>query len=145
MGIKKVLVPISGSKTDEEAVNLACAIAKRNKATIYAIYVIEVKRTLPLDAEIASESVKGEGVLARIELVAEEQDYEVETELLQAREAGQAIVDEAVERKVDLIIMGVDYKRRFGEFTLGATAPYVLRNAPCKVWLCREAPGSPKA
>lgn len=143
MGTKKILVPVSGGKIDEEAVNLACGIAKKNKATVYAIYVIEVKRTLPLDADITFESRKGEDVLGWVERLAEEQDYQVETELLQAREAGQAIVDEAVERDVDLIIMGINYKRRFGEFTLGQTVPYVLKNARCKVVLCREAPSMP--
>ena len=66
---------------------------------------------------------------------AEEEDYEVETELLQAREAGPTIIDEAVERGVDLILMGVRYKRSFGQFSLGNVVPYVLKNTPCRVIL----------
>jgi nucleotide-binding universal stress UspA family protein len=54
---------------------------------------------------------------------------------------GTAIVDEALEREVDLIVMGIGYKRKFGEFDMGHTAPYVLKNAPCRVWLARAAPG----
>jgi Universal stress protein family len=50
-------------------------------------------------------------------------------------------VDEALEREVDLIVMGIGYKRKFGEFDMGHTAPYVLKNAPCRVWLARAAPG----
>jgi len=72
--------------------------------------------------------------------VAEEQDYEIETDVLQAREAGPAIVDEAVERDIDLILMGVTYKRRFGQFSLGSVVPYVLKNAPCRVILYHELP-----
>jgi nucleotide-binding universal stress UspA family protein len=101
--------------------------------------VIEVKRSLPLDADIESETEKGEKILDHAERIAAEADYEVETELLQAREVGPAIVDEAVERGVDLIIMGVNYKKRFGEWNLGSTVPYVLKNAPCRVLLWREA------
>jgi hypothetical protein len=37
--------------------------------------------------------------------------------------------------------MGIGYKRKFGEFDLGHTAPYVLKNAPCRVWVARAAPG----
>jgi len=70
-----------------------------------------------------------------IEMVAEEEDYEVEAEALQAREVGPAIIDEAVERGINLILMGVNYKRRFGQFSLGNVAPYVLKNAPCPVLL----------
>jgi nucleotide-binding universal stress UspA family protein len=40
---------------------------------------------------------------------------------------------------VDLILLGVTYKRRFGEFDLGRTAPFVLKHAPCRVWVCRQA------
>jgi nucleotide-binding universal stress UspA family protein len=59
--------------------------------------------------------------------------------VLQAREVGPAIVDEAVERDVNLILIGMDYKKRFGEFSLGRVVPYVLKEAPCRVLLYREA------
>ena len=132
----KILVPVVGTEADEEAIRLACKLAKKNKGKIYAVYVITIKRNLPLDAEI--EIRAGEGILDRIERVAEEQDYEVETDLLQARDAGPAIVDETVERGVDLILMGVKYKRRFGQFYLGNVVPYVLKNAPCRVILYHQ-------
>lgn len=134
----KILVPVSGSEADDEAIRLACRLAKKNKGKIHAVYVITVKRTLPLDAEIESEIRKAEGILDHMERVAEEEDYEVETDLLQAREAGLTIVEEAVEQKVALILMGVKYKRRFGQFSLGNTVPYVLKNAPCRVILCHQ-------
>ena len=134
----KILVPVIGTKADEEAMKLACRLAKRNKAKIWAVYVIAIKRSLPLDAEIESETRKGEDILDHIETVAEEQDCEVETDLLQAREAAPTIVDEAVEREVDLILMGVTYKRRVGQFSLGDTVPYVLKNAPCRVILYHQ-------
>ncbi len=138
MEFHNILVPVSGTEADEEAVKLACRLAKKNKSKIYAVYVITVKRTLPIDAEIKSEIRKAEGILNHIESVAEEQEYEVETDLLQAREAAPTIVEEAVERGADLILMGVTYKRRFGQFSLGNTVPYVLKNAPCRVILYHQ-------
>ena len=138
MEFHNILVPVTGTEADEEAMKLACRLAKKNKARIRAVYVITVKRALPLDAEIKPEIQKAEGILDHIERVAEEQDYEVETDLLQAREAGPTIVDEAVEQEVDLILMGVKYKRRFGQFSLGNTVLYVLRNAPCRVILYHQ-------
>ena len=138
MEFHNILVPVTGTEADEEAMKLACRLAKKNKAKIRAVYVITVKRTLPLDAEIEPEVQKAEGILDQIERVAEEQDYEVETDLLQAREAGPTIVDDAVEQEADLILMGVKYKRRFGQFSLGSTVLYVLRNAPCRVILYHQ-------
>ena len=138
MEFGKILVPVTGTEVDEEAIKLACRLVKKNRAGIRVIYVITIKRTLPLDAEIESEIRKAEGILDQMERVAEEENYVVETELLQAREAGLTIVEEAVEQKVDLILMGVKYKRRFGQFSLGSTVPYVLKNAPCRVILCHQ-------
>jgi nucleotide-binding universal stress UspA family protein len=136
----RILVPVNGNPTDDEAVALACEVARRGKGSVYAIYVIEVKRTLPLDVDLPPEAAKGDSVLARAEHVADELNVDLETEILQARDVGTAIVDEALERDIDLIVMGIGYKRKFGEFDLGHTAPYVLKNAPCRVWLARAAP-----
>ena len=67
-------------------------------------------------------------------------EYRLDTVLLQARDVGAAIVDEAIEREADLIICGLPFRRRFGgEFTVGRTIPYILKNAPCAVWVVREA------
>jgi nucleotide-binding universal stress UspA family protein len=135
---KKVLVPVNGSKVDEEAIRLSCQLAKKVGGKIYVTYVIQVDRTLPLDAEVRSQIDRAEQVLDQAECIAEEQDCDVETDLLQAREIGPAVVDEAIERGVDLIAIGVSYEKEFGEFSLGSTIPYVLKNAPCRVLIYRE-------
>jgi len=138
MEFHKILVPVTGTQVDDEAMRLACQLAKKNKGKVWAVYVITLKRSLPINAEIRSEISKAEDILDHIASVAEEADYEAETDLLQAREAGPTIVDEAVEREVDLILMGLSYKRRFGQFSLGNVVPYVLQNAPCQVILYHQ-------
>ena len=138
MGFKKILVPVAGYKAEEEAMKLACRLAKKDKSKIWSVYVVTIKRALPLDAEIESEIRRAEDVLDYIESIAEEEGLEVETDVLQAREAGPAIIDEAVDRGIDLVLMGINYKRRFGQFSLGNVVPYVLKNAPCPVILYHE-------
>ena len=138
MKFLRILVPISGEEADREAIELACRMAKEAKGKVYVVYTIQVKRSLPLDAELESESRKAEEVLSHAEEVADEQDYEIETDLLQTREAGPAIIDEAIERRADLILMGMSYHKRFGQFDLGETIHYVLKNAPCRVLLLRQ-------
>jgi nucleotide-binding universal stress UspA family protein len=138
MEFRKILVPVAGTEADEEAMRLACRLARKNKGKIWSVYVIPVKRALPLDAEIETEIQKAEGILDHVEAVAEEEDCEVETDILQAREAGPAIIDEAVEREVDVILMGVKYKKRFGQFSLGSVVPYVLKNSPCPAILYHQ-------
>jgi len=137
MKYAKFLVPIAGRAVDEDIVKSACVIARRSKGKVYIVHVIQVSRNLPLDAEIEDETAAGEKILASAEKIADVMDCDAETEILQAREVGPAIVDEAVERGVDMIVMGIDYKKRFGEWDMGSVVPYVLRNAPCRVLLWR--------
>jgi nucleotide-binding universal stress UspA family protein len=136
--LRRVLVPVNGSELDEEMVRFAAVTAERVGAQLIVVYVIVVRRNLPLDVELEDEVQKGEAVLDRAEKAAAAFKVELSTELLQARATGPAIVDEATERDVDLIVMGVTYRKRFGEFYLGQTTPYVLKNAPCRVWVARE-------
>jgi len=135
---KKILVPVSGTEADAETVKLACRLAKKDKGQVWAVSVVTIKRALPLDAEIDSEIKKAEEILDKADTVAGEEDYEIETDVLQAREVGPAIVDEAVERGVSLILMGIAYKQRFGQFSLGNVVPYVLKNSPCPVILYQQ-------
>ncbi len=138
MVFKKILVPVVGTEADDESMRLGCRLAKKEKGKIWAVYVVAIKRALPLDAEITSESHHAEDILDSVEVIGEEEDCEVETDVLQAREIGPAIIDEAVERGVDLILMGIKYKRSFGQFSLGHVVPYVLKNAPCPVILYQQ-------
>lgn len=139
--IRDILVPLDGARAGFEALTLACQIAKRAKGTVYVAHVIEVRRSLPLDADLKTEMEEGDAILATAERLAEEVDFKVRAELLQSREAGSALADEATERGVDAIILGVPYSAPYGDFQLGRTAQYLLKNAPCEVWLLRGARG----
>lgn len=142
---KKILVAINGNSTDSTIISLATQIARRSKGHVSAIYVIEVRRTLALDADLAEEKLQADAILDHAERVAEDLGQEIETEILQARDIGTAIVGEALDTEADLIVMGIPYRRKFGEFDLGRTVPHVLKHAPCEVWVCREPmPASPK-
>ena len=144
MEFSKILVPVSGNKGDDEAVRLAIRLIKKEKekdkekGKIWAVSVVAIKRALPLDAEIDSEIQCAENVLDHVQNVAEEHGFEIGTDVLQAREVGPAIVDEAVEKGAELIVMGFTYKRQFGQFSLGSVVPYVLKNSPCPVILYQQ-------
>jgi len=137
--VKDILVPVDGSMASLDALALGCFLSKKNKGTVYAVYVIEVARNLPLDADLANESNRGEEILSQAEDVAASLDSKLSGELLQARDWGHAVVDEAIERGVNAIIMGVDHGITVGEHRLGEMAQYVVNHAPCQVIVCREA------
>jgi nucleotide-binding universal stress UspA family protein len=133
-------VALSGGRTDRRIVSLAADIAKASHATLVGVHVVEIDWTLPLDADVAGGDEAAQRVLDIAEATAEASRFRLETVLLQARDVGAAIVDEATERGADLLICGLPFRRRFGgEFTVGRTIPYILKNAPCAVWVIRES------
>jgi nucleotide-binding universal stress UspA family protein len=138
MEFNSILVPVTGGEVDQSAIELACSIAQKDITHIYVVNVIELKRSLSLDAEIETEIGKAEEVLNRARNLATTKNFQIETSLLQSRDVGTAIVDEAVERCADLILMAASYKQRFGTYSLGTVALYVLKNAPCPVMLIQE-------
>lgn len=136
---KDILVPVDGNSPAFDALALACTISRRNKGIVYAVYIIEVARTMALDSELDADARGAEAILQQAEQIGREVDCKIEGEILQARDAGHAIVDESIERGVSAIYLGVDYKMPLGEFELGETAHYVVDHAPCQVILVREA------
>jgi nucleotide-binding universal stress UspA family protein len=123
---------------DEEALLLAGETSRATKGTLFLVYIIEVPRVLPLDSPPEADLDRAETVLAEMESLGERNKLRVVTELLYARQAGPAIVREAIERQADLVVIGMDYRRRYGEFTIGESIAYILEHAPCAVWVLRE-------
>jgi nucleotide-binding universal stress UspA family protein len=136
-GVRSILVPVDGSEAGYRAVAVAAESARGVKAALHVLHVIEVPRSIPLDATLEGDMQRGEGVLERAERIAGDYGVSVEGDMVQARRAGHAVVDEAVERGVDIIIVGVDYHRPLGDFEVGPLPSYLLEHAPCQVWLIR--------
>lgn len=132
---RNVLVAVAGNDMDVDLVRMACRLSKGGKGHVIAMTVVEVPRTLPLDAVVEGNSA--ERVLDGAIAVAQEMNVEIEAEVVQAREAGPAIVDEASDRQCRLILLGLIPRSRFGQFDLGKTVPYVLEHAQGRVWVMR--------
>lgn len=142
MRYRRILVPITGDSGDLRALDLAGILAAKRNIEVVLVYVVEVQQSLPLDADMPQEVGEGEEFLATAETYARSQSepkiQKVMPELLQARSAGAAIVDEAIERDCDVIIMAGKLRDHLGHPTLGDTINYVLKTAPCEVILTRE-------
>ena len=114
---------------------LACQLATEKKASIDGVYVIEVPLNLPLDARLVNERARAEKVLAAAAVIADQFKVKFTPHVATARQAGRAIVEEAIERRSEVIILGTTRKRRIGNLIFGRTTDFVLDHAPCEVLL----------
>lgn len=143
MKFNRALVLVTGEDTDSRAVSVAADLVRESRGKLLLIYVIRIDRSLPLDADLPREVEKAERALNAAEAIARLTRNDVESEMLQARDIGPAIVHEAAVRDVDGIIIGSPYPTRNGEYSLGMDIPYVLEYAACNVVFLREAvPGA---
>ena len=138
MRTSSVLVVVKGEQHDEEIVRLGCELLNSHKGRLHILYVIEVERGLPVDAEVGPAIAKAEEVLQHMEVVAKPYKCKADAGLVQARQSGSAVVQEAFDKNVDTIVLAVPQKQTLGPFSLGETIPFVLNSAPCSVILWKD-------
>jgi APA family basic amino acid/polyamine antiporter len=150
-----ILVPLSGTRLDEDIVQTAALLvageptdeAAIDTATIEAVWIFEMPMALPLDARLPEAQIKhARQALARAKAVGEEYTgVHVATATIRARRAGYAIVEEARRRGVEAIVLGAEEPSRIRgggrlggrggplENFVGDVTKYVVSKAGCRV------------
>jgi APA family basic amino acid/polyamine antiporter len=156
-----ILVPVFGTKLDDDIVGTAGRFADaaeepgEEPPRLDVIYVMELPLTVALDAEPPRDRLEAaQAALQRAKEVGEEyESVDVQTDLIPARSAGAAIVQEARKRGVEAIVMGGEPPSRVkGGAVLGGiggsrppevgpVTEYVLKKAPCPVLLTAPPEG----
>ena len=136
---RRAVLGLNGSSADPLVIQLAIQLSTRDTELV-ALHVVEVDWRHDLDDEIPGSRELASAVLDMAEGAAERARMRMRTELLQARDVGAALVDEAVAIDADVMLLGLPYRTRLGgDFAIGRTIPYVFQNAPCRVIVVREA------
>ena len=136
---RRAVLGLNGSSADPLVIQAALQLSSRDTELV-ALHVVEVDWRHDLDEEIPGSRELASAVLDMAEGAAERGKVRMRTELLQARDVGAALVDEAVAIDADVILLGLPYRTRLGgDFAIGRTIPYVFQNAPCRVVVVREA------
>ena len=163
-----ILVPIFGNALDDDIMQTAGRLAADEvadanddardgtTATIEALWVFEVPMALPIDARLPEAQLEAaRAALRQAKAVGEEYEgVEVATATVRARRAGQAIVEEARRRGVEVIILAAEEPSRIrGGAVLGGRAglenfvgdvtKYVVNKAPCRVILTAPPAADP--
>jgi APA family basic amino acid/polyamine antiporter len=129
----RLLVPVVEGLPSDEAMEVAARLASERRARIVAITVLEVPLHLPLDAELPDLEDRADVVLDEARAIGDSYGVDVITRIVRGRRAGRAIVDEAMRRNAEIVVMGASRRERRGKAIFGETVDFVLKHAPCRV------------
>jgi nucleotide-binding universal stress UspA family protein len=130
-GYRRILVPVVDDAASMEAVDVACRLAAERHGSINVTTVVEVPPQLPLDAHMDEEDEDAHAVLARAQALAETYGVDVTPCVVHARDAAEAIVEQARRTGAELLVVG----GTCGGRRIRGTIRDVLRKAPCRVAL----------
>jgi basic amino acid/polyamine antiporter, APA family len=131
-----IIVPVAAGYASDEAMDVACRLARERRSRIIAVTVVEVPLELPLDAYLPDDVTEANEQLDEARAIGESYGVRVTTRLVRARNAGRAVVDEAYRRSAEIIVMGGPRRVRLQRgkpAIFGDTVDFVLKHAPCRV------------
>jgi nucleotide-binding universal stress UspA family protein len=139
--LEKILLATDMSLDSEGDIREAIKFASKCSSKIYACMTLE---TNPEYETIGSNVFEKEEEQARAHLEsikarAVKEGVPCEIVLHESRDAAEAIVDEAGEKKADMIIIGRHGRKGVAKALMGETAAKVIAHAPCKVLVVPKA------
>lgn len=147
---RRILVPIDGSATAQRGLQEALGLAKACDASLVLLHVVEA---YPMMMEMATATTweqvtsdlreYGQRVLEQAHQAAQAAGIASEARLEDAAASRvcDVVVDQARERRCDLIVMGTHGRRGVAHALIGSDAERVIRMSPVPVLLVR-APDS---
>jgi nucleotide-binding universal stress UspA family protein len=132
-----IVVVVGEDRLDFNLVFIGCMMAKSAKRKVHLVHVIEVPRALPLNAPLEQESERANKLLQAAMDIAARVGCEAVAEVVQARDAGSALVEEAKDHNCSLIMIG-QVRHGSKHLDMSKTVSYVLANAACRVWLMQD-------
>lgn len=145
--IKRILVPISFAPSNEKAMEMAAGIATAFKSKLY---ILNVYKTLPrlfysVGGNFYMKSMEQERTdrIKRLDQFVKSEvknlrlSLDVEELEIENKDAMEAIVDVAREKKVDLIVLGHHEESKFEHFLFGRNIHKIVYGAPCDVIVTR--------
>lgn len=133
MSQTKLMVALRDAEHINDLLNLACHLTSAMQAELTAIHVVEVGPGLPLDLETEVLDQPGRMILSCACRAAAQNSTRIATALVRAHHVGQTIVNEAIHRRIDLLIMGYHQRHGVVGMVFGSTVQYVARHAPCRL------------
>lgn len=139
--LEKLLVAVDMSAFSEGAVSEAISFAGKCSSKLYAITVLEANpeyETIGLKA-YEKEEEEAARYLESVKARAAKEGVNCEVALHRGESVHQFIIDEAAEKKVDIIVMGKHGRKGLTKLLMGEVAAKVIGSAPCNVLIVPKA------
>lgn len=142
MQFKKILVPIDGSGTADNAFRYGLEMAETYQADLYAVVVADVGEAayplmqVNLDRNgFASVKEKAEAVMERIKKQVPPDIHF--TPVIRVGVPGNVITSLVEEENIDLVIMGNSGKGSLSSFIMGSVSQYVIHHVKVPVLIIK--------
>lgn len=131
--VGSVLVVFSEEIHSEHMMVLAARLARRERAELLAVYVVEIPMILPQNAPTPEEDRHGFEELATAEAIAQHNGVSLRTELIHARHVGSAVLELAKREQANLIVMGSYREGKYTGAPFGRAIDAIASGAQCDV------------
>jgi nucleotide-binding universal stress UspA family protein len=138
--LSRILVPLlHNGDASSRTVALATQMALHRKGSVEILGIIRVPFTLPLNAHMEQDEKRANTELERAAAIATRRGSHsggvvIHRRILKARDVGAAIVREAEDQAVDLILIANSpVHTRGGIQQIDPVVEYVMKHAPCEV------------
>ncbi|HUJ18392.1 MAG TPA: universal stress protein [Nitrospirota bacterium] len=139
--LEKLLLATDMSDYSEGAIREAITFAAKCSSRLVACMTLETNPEFETIGSNVFEKEEAEATahLEAIKARAAKQNVLCETVLRESTDAAEAFVGEAVEKKVDMIVIGRRGRKGVAKALMGETAAKVIAHAPCKVLIVPRA------
>ncbi len=131
--VGSIIVVFSEDIHSEHMMVLAARLARREKAELLAVYVVEVPLILPQGAQTPDEDRRGYQALATAEVIAQHRGVHIRAELIHARQTAPAVIDLAKREQANLIVLGSYREGKYTGAPLGRAIEEIASRALCDV------------
>jgi len=129
---RKVVVPAIGQPYSMRSIEVACRLAADSPdSEVNLVYVIDVPRALALHASLPADESHAQNVLAAGLEATRSWGVHATTEVLRGREAIETLLKFAVEKEIDLLVLGGRPDELRG--LTRATTREIVQRAECPV------------
>ena len=145
--LRKILVPLDGSKLAEKALPYAEALAQKFEAELNLVWVLQDQPIVavdygsmaipPIDTMMEQAEQEASAYLTHLQEQFKQQQIPTRVTVLKSHSVADAIIDLAKKEGSDVIVKTTHGRSGLSRWLFGNVAAKVLQQAPCPVFLVR--------